>query len=193
MATDVTLMAGYQFNTDFEIIGIGDLPTSAPPETGSPGDDVGLEDAEAFSLAVDFLFQQNRDQRIGFFVTHTQTRFDSNAGLDQRDMDVTHLHFTAMSYYPSGNMEPFVMAGIGAGFFSPEDSTLKDQTKLSAQVAAGTNYRFSDKLLLRMDVRWLPTFFDGSGSAFCNGGCTVTVSSSTYSQVQANIGLMFRF
>lgn len=192
-ATDITLLAGYQFNTDFEIASLNNQPPTVSPSTGEPGDDVELDDAAAFSLAVDFVFEQQQTKRIGFYVSQEQTQFDSNAGLADRDMDVTHLHFTAMSYYPQGNLEPFVMAGLGAGFFSPKDSTLEDETKFSAQIGAGTNYRFSDTLLLRMDLRWLGTFFNSSGSAFCSGGCTVTVSSNTYSQVQANVGLMYRF
>lgn len=193
LATDITLLTGYQFNTDFEIVSANALPPEQQPSTGEPGDDVELDDGAAFSLAVDFVFEQQQTKRIGFYVSHQQAQFDSNAGLSDRDMDVTHLHFTAMSYYPKGRMEPFVMAGLGAGFFSPKDSTLKDKTKFSAQIGAGTNYRFTDSLLLRMDVRWLGTFFDSNGAAFCSGGCVIAVSSDTYSQVQANIGLMYRF
>lgn len=193
LATDITLLTGYQFNSDFEIVSANDLPPSVEPNTGEPGDDVELEDSAAFSLAVDFVFEQQQTKRIGFYVSYEQTEFDNNSGLANRDMDVTHVHFTAMSYYPQGRMEPFVMAGLGAGFFSPKDSTLKDETKFSAQVGAGTNYRLTDELLLRLDVRWIGTFFDSSGAAFCSGGCTIAVSSDTYSQVQANLGLMYRF
>ena len=193
LATDVTLLAGYQFNSNFEIVSANDLPPVVEPNTGQPGDSVELDDGAAYSLAVDFVFEQQQDKRIGFYVSRQQSQFESNAGLANSDLDITHVHFTAMSYYPQGRMEPFVMAGIGAGFFSPKDSTLKDETKFSGQVGAGTNYRFTDDLLLRLDVRWLATFFDSSGAAFCSGGCTIAVSSKTYSQVQANIGLMYRF
>jgi opacity protein-like surface antigen len=193
LATDVTLLTGYQFNSDFEIVSANKLPPVTEPDTGEPGDDVELEDGAAFSLAVDFVFEQQQTKRIGFYISYEQTEFDDNAGLSDRDMDVTHVHFTAMSYYPQGRLEPFVMAGLGAGFFSPKDSTLKDETKFSAQVGTGTNYRFTDNLLLRLDVRWLGTFFNSSSSAFCSGGCTIAVSSETYSQVQANLGLMYRF
>lgn len=193
LATDVTLATGYMFNSDFEVASFNNDPPNVSPATGEPGEDISLDDAASFSLAVDFVFERDPTKRIGFFVTYEQTEFESNAGLSNPDMDVTHVHFTAMSYYPQGNLEPFVMAGLGAGFFAPEDSTLKDETKFSAQVAAGTNYRFTDRLLLRMDVRWIPTFFDGGGSVFCSGGCTIAVSSDTYSQIQANIGLMYRF
>lgn len=193
LATDVTLLAGYQFNNDFEVAAYSGTPSPEPHSIGDPGDDVPLDDSPAFSLAVDFVFERNQTKRIGFFVSHQQTEFDDNSGLADRDIDVTHVHFTAMSYYPDGNMEPFVMAGLGAGFFNPKDSTLKDVTKFSMQIAGGTNYKLSDNLLLRFDVRWIPTFFNGSTSGFCNGGCTIAISSDTYSQIQANAGLMFRF
>jgi len=192
-ATDVTLLTGYQYNSNFEIVSADELPPVVSPNTGEPGDDVELDDSAAFSLAVDFVFEQQQTKRIGFYVSHQQTEFDSNAGLTDSDIDVTHLHFTAMSYYPQDRLEPFVLAGIGAGFFSPKDSSLEDETKFSAQVGAGTNYRFTENLLLRLDVRWLATFFDSNGAAFCSGGCVIGVSSQAYSQVQANIGLMFRF
>lgn len=192
-ATDITLLTGYQFNSDFEINSVDNQPPVVSPATGEPGDDVELDDGAAFSLAVDFVFEQQQTKRIGFYVSYEQTQFESNAGLSNPDMDVTHAHFTAMSYYPQGNLEPFVLAGLGAGFFSPKDSTLDDETKFSAQVGAGTNYHFTDSLLLRLDVRWLATFFDSNGGAFCSGGCVIAVSSDTYSQVQANIGLMYRF
>ena len=108
-------------------------------------------------------------------------------------MDVTHVHFTSMAYYPTGNWEPFVMAGLGAAHFSPSDSTLDDTTRFSMQIGGGTNYRLTDNFLLRLDVRWIGTFFNGSGSALCSGGCTIEVDSDVYSQVQGNLGLMYRF
>ena len=192
-ATDITLLAGYQFNSDFEVASLDGQPPDSSPASGSPGDDIALDDGAAFSLGVDFVYRRNQNQRIGFYVTHHQTEFEDNAGLKDRDMDVTHVHFTAMSYYPEGKFEPFVMAGVGAGFFSPEDSSLNSETQFSMQVGAGVNYQLTDNLLLRFDARWLPTFFNGSGSAFCSGGCTIRLSSDTYSQIQVNAGLMFRF
>jgi len=191
-ATDVSLLLGYQFNSDFEI---GDSISSVTTgqTLGEPGDDLALDGGVALSLAVDFVFNNNPNQRIGFFVTRQQAEFDSGSGLQDEDMDVTHLHFTAMNYYPSGNWEPFVLAGIGAGFFSPSDSSLRDVTKVSAQIGGGANYKITENLQLRFDARWIPTFFNGSSSGICSGGCTIELKSDVYSQYQANIGLMFRF
>ncbi len=79
MATDVTLLVGYQFNSDFEVTSLNDQPPVVSPGTGEPGDDVGLDDAAAFSLAVDWVFNNDLTKRIGLFITHEQTQFDSNA------------------------------------------------------------------------------------------------------------------
>jgi hypothetical protein len=192
-ATDISIMAGYQFNTDFEISTAGQLPIGLSPETGNPGDSVSLEEGPSLGLAVDFNIDKSPDQRIGFYISHHQTDFQKNAGLLDSSMDITHVHFTGMNYYPRGKMENFVLLGVGAGYYSPDDKTLDNETRLSAQIGAGGNYKISEGLLLRMDVRWIPTFFNGSGAAFCSGGCTVQLTSDLYSQVQVNIGLLFRF
>jgi opacity protein-like surface antigen len=182
LATDITLLAGYQFNSDFD---------TEDFEAGSG--DVGVDDDAVYGLSVDFVFMGNETQRLGFYLAHQKTEFEDFPGPYDRGLDITHVHFTGMSYYPSGNFEPFVMAGVGVGFFSPDDSGLDDETQFSMQVGAGFNYLLGENLLLRFDVRWLPTFFSGSGSAFCSGGCVVRLNADTYSQVQANAGLMFRF
>lgn len=192
-ATDLTFLAGYQFNTDFEISTLDQFPPILPPQTGDPGDSVTLEEGSTFGLAMDFVFKNNPDQRIGFFISRQQTDFESSGGLFNSSMDVTHVHFTGMNYYARGKMEYFVLLGIGVGFYSPADKTLDNETRLSGQIGAGTNYKFSDSLLLRMDIRWIPTFFNSSGAAFCNGGCTIKLSSDVYNQVQVNIGLMYRY
>jgi opacity protein-like surface antigen len=193
LATDITLLAGYQFNSDFEIASASDLPAGTLPASAQPGDDVELDEGAAFGLAVDFVYQQDPTKRMGFYISQQQTEFESNAGLTNSDVDVTQVHFTAMSYYPKGKWEPFVLAGLGVGHFSHDDSTLDDETKFSAQIGAGTNYRLSENLLLRADIRWLGTFFDSDGEALCSGGCTVAINSTVYNQVQANLGLSYRF
>ena len=191
-ATDITLLAGYQFNDDFEIaVNDGNTPNPAP--LSEPGDDLELESGAAVSLAVDFLFNNNPNQRIGLYLSHHQSQFESGAGLADEDMDITHIHFTAMNYYPNGNWEPFVLAGLGAAIFSPADKTLDNATKFSAQIGGGTNYKITENLLLRFEARWIPTFFNGSSSGICSGGCVIALKSDMYSQVQANIGLQFRF
>ena len=37
LATDVSLLTGYQFNSDFEIVSANQLPPQVEPATGEPG------------------------------------------------------------------------------------------------------------------------------------------------------------
>jgi opacity protein-like surface antigen len=191
-ATDITLLYGQQFNSDFEVSSAENLP-SGLQSNPVPGEKIQLDNGAVFGLAVDFIFANNPDQRIGFFLSRQQSGFDSSAALTDDDIDITHIHFTAMNYYPSGKWEPFALLGLGAANFAPKDNTLKNVTRFSGQIAGGTNYRFSENALLRLELRWIPTFFGGSTTVFCDGGCTVSVTSSVYSQLQANIGLQYRF
>lgn len=191
VAVDLTVLAGYQYNNDFEV---GDTTEGEPVAgLGEPGDDITLDGGAVLGLAIDFGYGANPDQRIGLFLTHHRADFGSEAGLEDGDMDITHLHFTGMNYYPRGDWEPFVLAGIGAAYFSPGDSLLKSSTRVSAQIGAGANYRVSDRLRLRLEARWIPTFFNGSSAGICSGGCTIALKSDVYSQFQANIGVQFRF
>jgi opacity protein-like surface antigen len=191
-AADLTLLVGYQANDNFELSD-SIYPSPNGQDLGEPGDDVDLGGGTALSVAVDFVFNNDPNARIGFFVTRHEGEFESGAGLEDVKMDVTHVHFTAMNYYPSGNWERFVLAGIGAGIFSPADNSLNDDTLFSAQIGGGANYKFSENLLLRFEARWIPTFFNGSASGFCSGGCTIALKSDVYHQYQANVGLQFRF
>jgi opacity protein-like surface antigen len=190
-ATDLSLLAGYQYNDEFEF---SDEAALTPEEVGGvPGDDIDVDGGAAFSLALDLDIFKDPNQRIGLYLSHHQATIDSDAGLVDDEMGVTHLHFTGMNYYPRGNWEHFVLAGIGATFFDPDDSTLDSDTRFSMQVGGGTAYRLTDNLLLRIDARWIPAFFNESSSGICSGGCVIAVKSETYSQIQVNAGITFRF
>jgi opacity protein-like surface antigen len=191
-AMDITLMVGQQFNSDVEASAFEDRQPSQPFGTATSEKDVEFEDGAVVSLTLDFVFNDHPNQRIGFYASRQRTSLDSVPGLGRDNLDVTHIHFTAMNYYPSGKLEPYILAGVGAGLFSPDDPTLSSETQFSAQLGAGTNYQLSTNLLLRFDVRWIPTFFDSGGSAFCDGGCRIQLKSEVYNQVQANLGLLFR-
>lgn len=192
-AVDLTLLLGYQLNSDFKISDISDQPDPTDPLMTKPGSTLKIDEGTAFGLALDFLLDNNPSQRIGAWVSYQQSSFGSEAGLDDDKMDITHVHFTAMSYFPKGKWEPFALLGIGAGHFAPKDSSMNTVTRFSAQIAGGANYKFTESILLRLEARYIPTFFGGSSTVFCDGGCTVSVKSSVYNQFQANVGLQFRF
>jgi opacity protein-like surface antigen len=190
-ATDLLLLAGYQYNGDFEVA--AQDPALALPPGSAPGDSISFDGGAAAGIGLDFALFENPDQRVGLWAsTHTGS-FDASAGLTGPDMDITHIHFTGTSYYPQGNWEHFVLAGIGATQFSPDDPTLEDDTRFSFQVGGGTQLRLGEQFLFRLEARWVPTLFNGSAAGICSGGCVIAVKSDTYSQVQVNAGFVLRF
>jgi len=190
-ATDLLLLAGYQHNADFEVASEeGDF--TLPPGT-SPGDSIELDGGGVGAIGIDFAIFDNPDQRVGLWGSRHTGSFGATSALTQADMGITHLHFTGTSYYPQGNWEHFVLAGIGATQYSPDDATLEDDTRFSFQVGGGTQLKIGSRLLLRLEARWIPTLFDSSAAGICSGGCIIAVKSDTYSQVQLNAGLVLRF
>ena len=178
-AVDLTLLWGYTVSAEFE---------NVETETA-----VKVDESANYALAIDFPFQGKANQRWGCYLSHQQTGFSSEAELLDSDLSITHLQFTAMTLWPQGRWEPFLLLGVGGAHFSPSDSTLSNVTRISGQIAGGTNFKVSEHFLLRLGARWVPTFFSGSSAVFCNGGCTVGVSSSVWSQGVVDLGLQFRF
>ncbi|MEM9302330.1 MAG: outer membrane beta-barrel protein [Pseudomonadota bacterium] len=191
-AVEVAVLGGHQYNADFEIA--AEAPDAALDGLpGSPGDEIELDGGAAFGLAIDFDWGVDSTKRAGVFLSRSEGSFGDNAGLAEPDMDVTHLHFTGLSYYPQGPWEHFVTAGAGATIFDPDDRTLDDDTRFSLHVGAGTQYRLAENLALRLEARWFGTFFNSGFAGFCAGGCVIAVKSDIYSQFQLNAGLQFRF
>ena len=178
-AVDVTLLAGYQFNSDFE--------------NGVTEEDIRVKDGGMGAIAVDFPLAGYGNERLGFYLSYQPTRLSDNSELEDRDLDISHLHFTAMTAFPSGRWEPFILLGIGAARYAPGDSSLDAGVFLSGQIAGGASLKITETFLLRFGARWIPTFFDGGGAALCNGDCTVVVKTSVWNQGVADIGLQFRF
>jgi hypothetical protein len=179
VAVDLTLLAGYTVSAEFE---------NVETETA-----VKVDESPSYALALDFPFQGKANQRWGFYLSQQQTAFSGEADLVDSDLSITQLQFTAMTLWPQGRWEPFLLLGVGGAHFSPDDSTLQSVTRISGQIAGGANLKITENFLLRFDARWVPTFFNGSSSVFCNGGCTVGVSSTVWSQGVVDLGLQFRF
>jgi len=189
-ALELSLLAGWQLNRDFQVSeDYGNLGSSGL----TAGEEVDLESGIAYGVAVDFIYDGQPDQRYGLYISHQQSELGSNIALANSDLDITHAHITFKNYYPSGKIAPFVLAGVGVGVFDPSDNTLDSEELFSGQLATGLSYQLSDTVFLRAEARWLATFFDGQSAIFCDGGCVITVKSDVYSQLQTNLGLMFQF
>jgi hypothetical protein len=118
------------------------------------------------------------------------------------DMSVNFWHLGSLRYLtPPGKVRPFVMASIGATYFSPSQSTFeldgetfdaRSSTKLSFGLGLGFKAYFgeAEKFGLRATFRTLPTLYDaGAGIWFGTGGAGLSVGGSAIWQWEAAAGL----
>ncbi len=176
---DLTLLAGYTVSGEFENV--------------DSNTEVQVDETPSYAVAVDFPYKGKADQRLGLYLSQQNTAFSDDAELDDSDVSITHLQFTAMTLWPQLRWEHFLLLGVGAVHYAPGDSSLTDLTRISAQIAGGTNYKVNENFLLRLGLRWIPTFFDGSAAAFCNGSCSLGINGTVWSQVVLDAGLQLRF
>lgn len=114
------------------------------------------------------------------------------------DMDVQYLQIGGTVSNPDAeNVIPYFGLTIGATQLSPDESGLDDETKFSFTVGAGVRVPITDRIGVRFDARAFVTLLDSDGEIFCvsSGGatCRVRVSSDTFVQYAAALGLIIGF
>jgi opacity protein-like surface antigen len=63
-------------------------------------------------------------------------------------------------------LRPFLLAGLGATFFSATD--LESETKLAWALGAGVKWSPSKRFGARLEARYNPTYLDDTGEDFCD-------------------------
>lgn len=191
-ATELSILAGYQFNDEFVVT--DDITTNPPPgEPGQPGESIGVDNGASGAIALDVDFGEDPTDRIGLFVSTQSTDIGASAGLADTGLQVSYLHFTGTKHYDMGGWTSFALAGIGATILDPDDASLSSTTEFSIQVGGGAYIPLTERLLLRFDARWLPTFTGTGVAGICSGGCVIAIESDLYHQVQVNAGVTLRF
>lgn len=97
-------------------------------------------------------------------------------------------------YFPGGNVQGGYVSGvIGVTRLDPEPSNLETHYRGALALGGGFKVPLNDNLRLRLDLRGIYTALDTGGTIFCSGGCRATLESNGYFQVEAGLGLVFRF
>ena len=145
-------------------------------------------------------------------VEFSYTRQEGSLDMDYKglrtltDMSVNFWHIGSIRYLaPPGKVRPFVLASLGATYFSPEEgSFLLDEEDPDTLVFTQTSTKFSfnfglgvksyfgkaEKVGIRATFKVLPTFYNTwGGMYFGSGGAGLTVSGNAIWQWEAAIGL----
>jgi hypothetical protein len=87
---------------------------------------------------------------------------------------------------------PYVAGGVGMTRMTPDLEGGSSETRPSLAVALGYGWQFKT-LTLRTEARFNTIVVNSSGGLFCSGGCALVVTGNTLTQLEASVGLGFRF
>ncbi|OBS98611.1 hypothetical protein A9259_09165 [Vibrio cyclitrophicus] len=149
-----------------------------------------MEGSENFTFAIETPLEKGS---IGFFYSNQSSELES---LDLSS-SIQYLHFQSSIYYPASPMlSGYLGLGLGASYVDVDWA--KDKYGFSTSIFGGLEYKFSDRLALNTQVRWLGTVVDNDTSGVCNipstgQECIIRFDTDWMNQFQANVGLSFTF
>jgi hypothetical protein len=181
---EITPFVGYGFNGDFE-----------SDETDAS---VHVDDGGSFGLILN-----GRDTRVTqweVFYARQSTSADTSAvpglGADTDvDFDIFQLGGTYL--FDGDSIHPFISAGIGGTYVSPDSAGLENDTFWSFSIGTGLQFFTDRRWGVRLEARGIGTIVDSESSLFCvsSGGaaCAFHLEGTVLWQMQTFAGFTFRF
>lgn len=181
----LTPFAGYTFGGEFK------------DEAGSVS--VETDDAAHFGLVFDIREGPNTQWEV--FYSRQQSEADVaeiQPSQPDVDIDIQYLHIGGTYVADGERARPFLAAAIGGTRFDPEPLTFDSENFFSFSVGAGWHIAATERLDLRLEGRALGTFLRSDSGLFCETGpnenvCAIAADSDMYWQLQASLGVAFRF
>ena len=183
----ITPMGGYTFGGEFE------------DEAGTAS--VEVDDAAHWGLIANLRESANTQWEVFY------SRQESEAALTELpggtpagtvDLDVQYLHVGGTYVADGLRARPFLAATVGATRFDPDPLSFASEHFFSFGIGAGWQFAPTERLGFRLESRLLGTFLRSDSELFCGTGveenvCAISTDSDMYWQLQASLGLVFRF
>jgi opacity protein-like surface antigen len=183
----VTPIGGYTFGGEFE-----DAAATASVE---------VDDAAHWGLIVNLRESANTQWEVFYARQQSEaeiTELPAGMPAGRVDLDVQYLHVGGTYVADGVRARPFLAATVGATRFDPDPLTFDSENFFSFGLGAGWQFAPTDRLGLRLESRLLGTFLRSDSELFCQTGpdenlCAISTDSDTYWQLQASLGVVFRF
>jgi len=173
----------------------GSFDLDAPEATG-----LDIESSLSYGFTIGWLL--NASQQIDFRWSRQDTDLDilgSLPGLGDHLSGFSVDNYLIEGSYIMGatddSVRGFVSFGVGATRFSAPDGFDGSETKLAASIGGGAKITLGKSIGLRLEGRWIPTFFNSEQAIFCssNNGCIASARGDLVSQAEVTTGLVVCF
>jgi hypothetical protein len=174
---------GYSLNSGFDLGFIVNDPL-----TNIAYDRVTFKDALAYGASLGFFLRPGYEIEAEWGRTESTLQGESLAGNkdDFMGMNMDHIHGNFIYHYgyPEAKARPFFGIGLGVTIFSAEDfrgGSGESETYFSGTLLAGVKVRAGQKVALRLQARWTPTYITSSpGGVWCGWGACWTIADAHY-------------
>jgi len=159
-----------------------------------------VQDGLSYGIEVDI--SANEGDQFGFLFSRLETAFRGSEGNlfepsgSSFNVAVEQYQATFIHQWgePRDRLRPFLSGGLGATHFRPP-AGLYGETRFSWSLAGGAKIFPTERLGLRLQGRWVPTWLSASSGSFCDpfGFCYLVIDASFFHQFELTSGLVFRF
>lgn len=158
-----------------------------------------VQSSEMYGFIIGFPYERGKDWEIYYShqssdirsVNLTQPATTSTADIP---LTIDYLHIGGTAPISEENkLKTFVSGGVGFTYLSPDFSGFQSDLRASLSIGIGLKYFLSENIAVRLEARGLGTLFNSNAALFCNGGCSLSVNGSLFTQIEAFAGLAFRF
>ncbi|NNG47038.1 MAG: porin family protein [Deltaproteobacteria bacterium] len=179
---ELTPFAGFRFGGSFE--------------DNTTGLDLDVDEGESFGLILDVRATHETEYELFYSVQKTTLQGEGLfAGEPLFDLDIHYLHIGGTYLFPGERVRPFIGAGLGLTYFSPDGPGLDSEINFSLSLGGGVKIPISKRVGLRFEGRGFLTILPDNTDIFCvsSGGaaCAVRVQGDVFGQVLLLGGISF--
>lgn len=180
--SSITVYGGYRFGGS-----LTDVATNATVDikndlSGAVAVDIGVDPQSQVQL---FYSQQNTVLSSGAFPP----------GVNNIGLSLHAYHVGGTFFIEEAGRGAYVVGGIGATNARPDRGDLSSETFLSGNLGIGWMLPIGRRVGIRFEARGYGILVNNDSALFCssNTGCIVSIKGDAVYQVEALVGLSFRF
>ena len=162
-------------------------------EAGDPDFEFDKDSAYGITIGIPVLGADKVELMYSSF--ESPLRSKGPGRLRAAEVDFTYWHVGGHWEHGDGPTKLFAVASGGIVEIDPDGSFYRSKTLPSAGFGGGAKYFFHDFFGVKGEGRIMANYIDGSRDLICNpeAGCLGRVSGSFLWQLQASVGVVFKF
>ena len=160
----------------------------------STGASYQLASAQTYGLVADFRVSPETEVEVLWSQQNTRVQQTAPVNAQLFDVNVGYYQIGGSYLFTQEGVQPFMVATLGATYFSPQQSGYQNETKFSFGIGGGVKLPVGRHFGLRVEARAYGTVLNNNSSAVCtSGSCLMHVSGNLMWQYEANAGVYLSF